>query len=115
VIESLIAGQVQTALDTRTKPDVEVSSIFPPMMLLGRIDRVQVSSEQITLTDGSVAYNASATLRGVRVSVPSLIVGNPSIETERCFLQARVEDHYGGVQDRKSRECPPQLSGSSPS
>ena len=115
VIESLIAGGVQTALDTSTKPDVEVSSNFPPMMLLGSIGRVRVSSEQINLPEGGdVAYDASADLHGVSVSVPSLIVGEPSIEAESCFLKARVEDRYGGVQDRESHVCPPELSGSSP-
>ena len=85
VIESLIAGQVQTALDTRTKPDVEVSSIFPPMMFLGRIDSVQVTLDQPSL-QGRPLYNASADLQGVSVSVPSLIAGNPSIEAENCSI-----------------------------
>ena len=85
VIESLIAGQVQTALDTRTKPDVEVSSIFPPMMFLGRIDSVQVTLDQSSLQGGPL-YNASADLQGVSVSVPSLIAGNPSIEAKNCSI-----------------------------
>jgi hypothetical protein len=45
------------------------------MMLLGRIDRVQVTTDQ---------YPRGADLKGVRVSVPSLINGNPSIEAESC-------------------------------
>ena len=113
VIESLIAGRVQTELNTPTKPDVKVSSIFPPMMLLGSIGRVQVSSEQITLPDGTVAHAASADLEGVSVSVPNLIVGNPAIGTESCFLKARVEDPSGDLQDYESLECPSELSGSS--
>jgi hypothetical protein len=79
VLESLIASGVQTALEGTaserpTKPDVEVSSNFPPMMLLGRIDRVEVTIDQ----------NSRAVVKGVRVSVPSLIAGNPSIEAESC-------------------------------
>jgi zinc-ribbon domain len=74
LLESLIAWRLQTALDTQTKPDVEVSSNFPPMMLLGRIDRVQVTMDQ----------NPRADLKGVSVSVPSLIAGNPSIKAESC-------------------------------
>src|SRR5215210_2586681 len=52
VLESLIASSVQTALEGTTferptKPDVEVSSTyFPPKMLLGRIDRVEVTIDQ---------------------------------------------------------------------
>ena len=89
VIESLISWRLQAALGTPTKPDVEVSSNFPPMMLLGRIDRVQVRMDQASL-QGSAVYNAQADLRGVKVSVPSLLEGNPTIETERCSLSAEA-------------------------
>lgn len=85
VIESLIAGRVQTATETSTKPDVEVSSIFPPMMFLGRIDSVQVTLNQPDL-QGTQLYNKSGSLQGVSVSVPSLIDGNPSIVAENCSI-----------------------------
>jgi len=76
VIESLIAERLQAALETSEKPDVEVSSSFPPEMLLGRIDEVQVTMAQ---------PNASVVLlEGVRVYVPSLIAGNPEIEADKC-------------------------------
>src|SRR5215210_793413 len=80
VLESLIASSVQTALEGTaferpTKPDVEVSSNFPPMMLLGRIDRVEVTIDQ----------NSRAVVKGERVSVPSLLAGNPSIIAESCW------------------------------
>jgi hypothetical protein len=82
VMESLIAWRLQTELGTSTK--VEVDSSFPPMMLLGSIDRVQVSSDQI-----GAYYDARVKLSDVSVSVPSLIVGNLEYETERCFVKAR--------------------------
>jgi hypothetical protein len=108
VIESLIAGRVQTALGTQTKPDVKVSSDFPPMMLLGRISRVEVSLEQITITqpDGDVVthFDPVVNMSGVSVSVPSLIVGELKYEAESCFVQAQNLD---------SEECPSQLFGSS--
>jgi hypothetical protein len=110
VIESLIAGRVQTALETSKKPDVEVSSTFPPMMLLGRIGKVTVSSEQIILPEGDVAYDATATLRGVSVSVPSLIVGEPEYEIKSCFVESRV----GAINKTYEDEyCPKGLYGSS--
>jgi hypothetical protein len=84
-IESLIAWRLQTTFGTPTKPDVEVSSNFPPMMLFGRIDKVRVTMEQANL-QGAVLYNARADLRGVIVSVPSLIEGTPTIETQSCSL-----------------------------
>jgi hypothetical protein len=85
VIESLIAGSLQTEFDTSTKPDVEVSSKFPPMMLVGRIDSVQVTMDQLSL-QGRRYNNARADLEGVSVSVPSLIAGNLEYETEGCSL-----------------------------
>jgi hypothetical protein len=89
VIESLIAWRLQTAFGTPTKPDVEVSSNFPPMMLLGRMDRVQVTMDQASL-QGVAVYNAQADLKDVKISVPSLLEGNPTIETQSCSLSAET-------------------------
>ena len=87
VMESLIAWRLQMAFGTPTKPNVEVSSNFPPELLLGRIDRIQVRMDQATL-QGAALYNAEADLKGVNVSVPSLLGGNPTIETQSCSLSA---------------------------
>ena len=89
VIESLIAWRLQTAFGTPTKPDVEVSSNFPPMMLLGRMDRVQVTMDQASL-QGVAVYNAQADLKDVKISVPSLLEGNPTIETQSCSLSTET-------------------------
>jgi len=88
-IESLLAWRLQSAFGTPTRPDVEISSNFPPELLLGRIDRVQVGMDQASL-QGAALYNAQADLKGVKVSVPSLLAGNPSIETESCSLKAEA-------------------------
>ncbi|MDP9382581.1 MAG: hypothetical protein M3Q29_21070, partial [Chloroflexota bacterium] len=76
-----------------TQPDVEVSSNFPPEMLLGRIDRVQMSTDQMIL-QGVAFYDARADLRGVNVSVLSLIEGSPRIETQSCSLSAEAPAVY---------------------
>lgn len=55
------------------------------MMLLGRFDSVQVRMDQASL-QGVALYNAKADLKGVSVSVPSLIAGSLAIETESCSL-----------------------------
>src|SRR5918997_5674969 len=89
VIESLLAARLQTAFGTPTKPDVEVSSNFPPELLLGRIDRVQVRMDRASL-QGVPLYNARADLRGVSVSVPSLLEGSPTIETQSCSLSVEA-------------------------
>jgi hypothetical protein len=88
VTESLLAWRLQTVLGTPTRPDVEVSSNFPPELLLGRIDRVQVKMDQATV-QGATLYNARADLKGVNVSVPSLLEGNPTIETQSCSLSVQ--------------------------
>jgi hypothetical protein len=89
LIESLVAWRLQTAFGTPTKPNVEVSSNFPPELLLGRIDRIQVRMDQATL-QGATLYNAEADLKGVNVSVPSLLGGSPTIETQSCSLSAEA-------------------------
>ena len=89
VIENQLAHRLQEALGAPTKPDVEVSSSFPPELLLGRIDRIQVRMDQISV-QGAALYDVRADLRGVNVSVPSLLEGNPSFETQRYSLSVEV-------------------------
>jgi LmeA-like phospholipid-binding/zinc-ribbon domain len=89
LLESLLAGRLQTAFGTPTKPDVQVSSNFPPELLLGRIDRIQVRMDQANL-QGIAVSNAQADLKGVKVSVPSLLEGTPTIETQSCSIKAQT-------------------------
>ena len=89
VLESLLAWRLQTAFGTPTKPDVEISSTFPPELLLGRIDRIRVRMDQANL-QGAAVYDAEADLKGVKVSVPSLLGGDPSIETQSCSISAEA-------------------------
>jgi hypothetical protein len=93
VVEDQLAQRLQGALGAPTQPDVEVSSNFPPEMLLGRIDRVHMSTEQMIL-QGVAFYDARADLRGVNVSVLSLIEGSPTIETQSCSLSAEAPAVY---------------------
>jgi hypothetical protein len=58
-------------------------------MLVCRIDRIQVRMDQASL-QGVALYNAGPDLSGVKVSVPSLIEGNPTIETRGCSLSAEA-------------------------
>jgi hypothetical protein len=89
LIENQIAGRLQEAFGTPTKPEVEVSSSFPPELLLGRIDRIQVKMDQMSV-QGFALYNARVDLRGVKVSVPSLLEGIPGIESTSCSLSVEV-------------------------
>ena len=89
VLENQLAQRLQGILGAPTKPSVEISSSFPPELLLGRVDRIQVAMEQMSL-QGIPLYNARVDLRGVNVSVPSLLEGNPTIETQGCSLSAEA-------------------------
>jgi|SRR5215203_1720846 hypothetical protein len=89
LLENQIAGRLQEAFGTPTKPEVVVSSSFPPELLLGRIDRVQVRIDQGSL-QGFALYNAQADLRSVNVSVTSLLEGHPGIESQSCSLSVEV-------------------------
>lgn len=87
--EYAISRQLQGALGTPEEPVVEVSSSFPPEILLGRIDRVRVSADQMTL-QGVALYEARADLRGIKISLPSLLEGNPRIQARSCSLGAQA-------------------------
>jgi hypothetical protein len=89
LIENQVAQRLQVAFGTSTKPDVEISSNFPPEMLMGRIDRIQVNVDQGSL-QGVAIYNARFDLSGVQVSVPSLIEGYPRIQTQSCSLSVEA-------------------------
>ncbi len=89
VLENQVAQRLQGVLGAPTEPVVEISSNFPPEMLLGRIDRIEVTMDQISM-QGVPLYNARVDLRGVNVSVPSLLEGNPTIETQGCSLSAEA-------------------------
>ena len=89
LIENQVAQRLQVAFGAPTEPDVEVSSSFPPELLLGRIDRIQVGVDQGSL-QGIALYNAQVDLRDVKVSVPSLFEGSPMIETQSCSLSVEA-------------------------
>ena len=57
LVEDQISRRLQGSLGAPTKPQVEVSSSFPPEMLLGRIDRIRVRSDQMNLR-GVAFYDA---------------------------------------------------------
>jgi hypothetical protein len=85
VIENQLAGRLQTAFGVPMKPDVEVSSNFPPELLVSRIDRTRVRS-----LENAAFRNVRADLGGVRVSVPRLVEGNLRIEARNCSLSIEM-------------------------
>jgi len=97
LVEDQISRRLQESLGASTEPEVSVTSSFPPEMLLGRIDRVTVTADTMSL-QGVPFYDARADLRGVSVSPSSLLEGAPRIETQSCNLAAtapavQIEDN----------------------
>jgi LmeA-like phospholipid-binding len=88
LVEGQIANRLQTAFGTPTKPKVVVSSSFPPLMLLGRIDEVKVTMDQANL-QGAILYNTTADLHGVKISLPQLVQGNLNVTTTSCSLNVQ--------------------------
>ena len=61
VTENQLAQRLQETLGAPTKPKLEETSTFPPELLLGRIDRIQVRMDQIRL-QGAALYDVQAYL-----------------------------------------------------
>jgi hypothetical protein len=74
VIEDQLAQRLQEGFGLPTKPNVEVSSSFPPELLLGRVDRIEVGADRASV-QGLALGVARAELRGVNVSVAGLLRG----------------------------------------
>jgi LmeA-like phospholipid-binding len=89
VIEDQLGKRLQVAFGAPTQPDVDVSSDFPPELLVGRIDRIQVHVNQGNL-QGVALYNTRMDLKGVNVNVPSLLEGAPIVQSESCSLSIEV-------------------------
>lgn len=87
LVEDQISRRLQESIGAPTEPEVEVSSNFPPEMLLGRIDRVRVRSDRMSL-QGVAFFDARANLGGVSISLPSLLEGSFRIEARSCSLGA---------------------------
>lgn len=89
VIENRLAGILQERLGLQEKPEVEVSSDFPPELLLGRADRVRARTDQVS-QQGVTFSDVQAELEGVEVSVASLLRGDQQVEAQSCSLTAEA-------------------------
>ena len=89
MIESRLAESLQESYGLQTEPEVEVSSDFPPELLLGRVDRIQVRADRIR-REGLDLRNVRADLKGVDASVPSFLRGSLKTKTQSGSLRAEV-------------------------
>ena len=93
LVESQLAGLLQTQLGLATEPEVEISSDFPPEMLLGRVDRIEATTDEVS-QQGIIFSNARVDLEGLQVSVLSLLQGDVQVESESCSLTAEAPPLY---------------------
>ncbi len=91
LIESRLAENLQGRYGLEEEPEVEVSSNFPPELLLGRIDRIEVRIDQLT-REGILLRDVRIDLEDVDVSVPSLLQGDLEREIEAASLRAEVPE-----------------------
>jgi hypothetical protein len=90
VIEDQLAQRLQEGFGLPAEPDVEVSSSFPPELLLGRVDRIEAGADRVSLQGGFVLGGGRAEMRGVNVSVAGLLRGDLRAEAQGCSLSAEA-------------------------
>jgi len=89
LIESRLATTLQERYGLEEKPVVEVSSNFPPELLLGRIDRIEI--EVGSLTKGGIRLpDVRVGVEDVDVSVLSLLRGDLGREIQVGSLVAEA-------------------------
>ena len=91
LIERWVAANLRQEYGLAREPEVEVSSNFPPEMLLGRVDRIEVHMDQ-AVQKGILLRDVRMDLGGVHVSLPSLLLGDPEVESRTAFLRTEVPE-----------------------
>jgi len=91
LIERWLATNLQQEYGLAREPEVEVSSSFPPELLLGRVDRIQVHMDRM-VQEGVLLRDVRMDLRGVDSSLPSLLRGDLEGENRTAFLRAEVPE-----------------------
>lgn len=91
LIESRLATNLQAEYGLEEKPSVAVSSNFPPELLLGRMDRIEIQIDSF-MQEGIRLRDLLIDLRDVDVSVPSLFRGNLEREVRAASLVAEAPE-----------------------
>jgi hypothetical protein len=92
IIESRLAASLRESYGLEEEPTVEVSSSFPPELLLGRMDGIEVRMDSF-VQEGIRLRGVRADLRGVDVPVRDLLSGGGlERETRAVSLVAEVPE-----------------------
>ena len=102
IIESRLAASLRERYGLEEEPMVEVSSSFPPELLLGRMDRLEVRMDSF-VREGIQLRDVRVDLRGVDISVRSLLSGGDlERETRVVSLVASVPEEEINAYLRKN-------------
>ncbi len=91
LIERWLATNLRQEYGLAREPEVEVSSSFPPELLLGRVDRIEVHIDRM-VQEGILLRDVRMDLRSVDISLPSLLRGSLQGESRAAFLRAEVPE-----------------------
>lgn len=91
LIESRLAADLKEQYGLKEEPTVEVFSSFPPELLIGRIDRIDVQVDQF-VQEGVPLRGLYVNLENVDISVRSLLQGNLQHEIWSASLVAEVPE-----------------------
>lgn len=89
--ESRFAANLQDGYALEEKPVVEVSSNFPPELLLGRMDLIDIKMDSFT-KEGVRLRHLRINLKDVDISVPSLLQGDLEREIRAVSLVAEMSE-----------------------
>src|SRR3712207_8515165 len=91
LIERRLAANLRQEYGFDGEPEVRVFSGFPPGLLLGRVDRIEVHVDQ-TMQEGTLLRHVRMDLEGVDVSLPSILRGELEGEVRTTSLRAEVPE-----------------------
>jgi hypothetical protein len=91
LIESRLAADLKEQYGLKEEPTVEVYSSFPPELLIGRIDRIDVQVDQF-VQEGVLLRGLYVNLENVDISVRSILQGNLEHEIWSSSLVAEVPE-----------------------
>jgi hypothetical protein len=91
LIEHRLAADLRQEYGLEKKPEVQVSSGFPPGLLLGRMDRIEVHIDQM-IQEGILLRDIWIDLKGLDISLLSLVRGELEGEIRTTSLRAEVPE-----------------------
>ena len=91
LIERWLAANLKQEYGLEREPEVGISSGFPPELIVGRVDRIEVHIDRM-VQEGILLRDVRMDLRSVDISLPSLLRGSLQGENRTASLRAEVPE-----------------------